>query len=190
MAEHNTQALEKKEFETIIVDCPECYRAFKDFYPAMGYTIRANVVHSSEYILDLASNGKIEPKNKIAKTLTYHDPCELARHSTPIVRTEYTTSDMYESPREVLNKIPGITLKEMRWTRDKTYCCGGGIGVRELYPEFSLDIGKKVPSEALKVGAETLAVACPACKRQFSRVGEGEGNLEIYSIAELVAQSL
>ncbi len=190
LAEHNMQAFEKKGFETLVIDCPECYRAFKEFYPALGYPFKTNLVHSSVYIRDLINHGTIEPKKKINKTLTYHDPCELARHSTPSVRTKYDTSDIYEPPREVLNKIPGITLKEMRWTQYKTYCCGGGVGVRELYPEVSFEIGKKVPSEALKEGAEALAVACPTCKRQFLRVVEEEGGLEVYSIAELVAQSI
>lgn len=190
LAEHNAHAFKKKGFETLVVDCPECYRAFKEFYPAMGHPLGVSIVHSSEYIRDLINDGKIEPRKKITKILTYHDPCELARHSTPSVRTQYETSDIYEPPREVLSKIPGTTLKEMRWVKEKTFCCGGPVGVRELYPDVSVEIGKKVPSEALKVGAEILAVACPACKRQFTRVTKEHGNLEVLSIAELVEQSL
>ena len=190
LAGHNVQALNKKGFETLVVDCPECYRAFKEFYPAMGYPLGVNIVHSSEYLRDLINDKKIKPGKKIAKTLTFHDPCELARHSTPSVRTRYETSDLFDPPREVLKSIPGVTLQEMRWVKEKTFCCGGPVGVRELYPEVSFDIGKKVPLEAAKVGAETLAVACPACKRQFTRVTEGQGNLEVLSIAELVAHSI
>jgi Fe-S oxidoreductase len=190
LAEHNRQALAEKGFETLVVDCPECYRAFREFYPAMGYPLEAHVVHSSEYLLDLIKEGKIEPVKKVAKTLTYHDPCELARHCTPDVRTRYETSDMFDPPREVLQSIPGVTLKEMRWVKEKTFCCGGPVGLRELYPEISFDIGKKVPREAAKVGAETLAVACPACKRQFTRVTAEYGGIEVLSLAELVAESL
>jgi len=40
LAEHNAQALEKRGFETLIVDCPECYRAFKEFYPVWGQLSR------------------------------------------------------------------------------------------------------------------------------------------------------
>jgi len=177
LAEHNVQAIKKKGIETLVVDCPECYRAFKEFYPVMGYSLGVNIIHSSEYILDLINDGKVVLRKKIAKNLTYHDPCELTRHSTPSVRTQYETSDMYGPPREVLKKIPGITIKEMRWVKEKTFCCGGSVGVHELYTEVSFKIGKKVPAEALKVGAEILAVACP-------------GDLEVYSIAELVAQSI
>ncbi len=190
LAKHNAQALDKKGFDILIVDCPECYRAFTEFYPAWGYPLKTKISHSTEYIIDLINNGLLQLKRKIPKNLTYHDPCELARHSTPTVRTNYKTSDIHDPPRELLRKIPGINLKEMRWNRYKTYCCGGGIGVRENYPEVSFEIGQRVPNEALKVGADTLAVACPACKRQFSRILGKGGDLEIYSIAELVAQSL
>jgi len=62
--------------------------------------------------------------------------------------------------------------------------------MRENYPEVSFEIGKKVPHEALEVGADILAVACPLCKRQFSWVMGEEGSLEVYSIAELVVQSI
>lgn len=190
LAKHNADAIQEKGLELLVVDCPECYRALKEFYPAFGYPLKANIVHSTEYMIELIKEGRLQLKKEIHKTLTYHDPCELARHSTPDVRTKYETSDMYDPPREVLNTIPGISLKEMRWNKFKTYCCGGGLGVREIYPDVSFKIGKKVPEEALKTGVDVLAVACPSCKRQFSRVSEGEGNLEIYSIAELVAQSI
>jgi Fe-S oxidoreductase len=149
-----------------------------------------NIVHSSEYLWHLINKGKIKPAKKVTKTLTYHDPCELARHCTPDVRTRYETSDIFDPPREVLQSIPGVTLREMRWVKEKTFCCGGPVGLRELYPDVSVEIGKKVPGEALKVGAEALAVACPACKRQFTRVTEENGYLEVLSLAELVAKSL
>lgn len=190
LAKHNVQALEEKGFELLIVDCPDCYRAFKEFYPAWGYPLKAKVLHSTEYIRDLINKGRIQLKKEISKTVTYHDPCELARHSTPTVRTNYKTSDITDAPREILSKIPGINFKEMRWNKDKTYCSGGDIGVREMYPEVSFKMGEKVLSEALKTGANILAVASPLCKRQFSWVAERKEAIEIYSIIELIAKSI
>ncbi len=190
LAEHNVQAIERKGFETLIVDCPECYRAFREFYPAWGQPLKARVVHSVEYVQELLAQGKLQLKGALPKTVTYHDPCELAIHSTPIPRRDYETSDICEAPRDVLRQIPGISLKEMRWTRTKTYCCGGGVGMRESYPEVSRDIGKKVLHEASETGAEVLAVGCPKCKRQFSWAMGEDASLEVSSIVELVAQCI
>jgi heterodisulfide reductase subunit D len=191
LAAHNVQAMEKLGIRKLVVDCPECYRAFTEFYPAMGHPFHGEVVHSSGFILGLIEQGKLTLKREVKKLLTYHDPCELARHCTADVRTRSKTSDLFDPPRELLRRVPGVTLKEMRFTREKTFCCGGTLGVREMYPEVSFEIGKKVPREAAKTGAGTLAVACPACKRQFADVTAGEkGGIEVTSIVELVAQSL
>jgi heterodisulfide reductase subunit D len=190
LAEHNLQAMKKRGLRTLVVDCPECYRAFKEFYPAMGRPFGGKIMHSSQFIRDLIAQEKIVPRKTVDRVLAYHDPCELARHSTPDVRTRYDTSDLFDPPREILRSIPGVTLKEMRWEKEKTFCCGGPVGVREMYPRVSDEIARKVPREAEKVGAGTLAVACPACKRQFVCAVQGQGSLEVISIAELVAGSL
>ncbi len=190
LAEHNVQAMARRGIQTLVVDCPECYRAFTEFYPAMGYPVKGEILHSSQYIRQLIEQKKLSLKKEVKKVLTYHDPCELARHCTAGVRTRSRTSDIFDHPRELLSRIPGITLKEMRWIKEKTFCCGGTLGVREMYPDVSFKIGKKVPREAAKAGVSTLAVACPSCKRQFTWVTGEQGALEVVSIVELVAQSI
>ena len=40
--------------------------------------------------------------------VTYHDPCHIGRHM-----------GIYKQPRELLNKIPGIELVEMRRNKHK-----------------------------------------------------------------------
>jgi heterodisulfide reductase subunit D len=188
LADHNLSALDKKGIETLVVDCPECYRSFNDFYPEMGKKYKGNVIHSSEFFADLIKKDKIKFSKNINKTVTYHDPCELARHTTPSVRTEKNTSDIFDPPREILEAIPGIKLEEMRWTKEKTFCCGGSVSLKELYPDVSKLIGKKVPSEAEKI-ANTLVVACPECKKQFLATRSDE-NLEIVSLLELASKAI
>lgn len=189
LASHNIKAMKDLGIETLIVDCPECYRSFKEFYPTMDQSFNVQIIHSSEFILDLIKKNKIKFNNKIEKIVTYHDPCELARHTTPTVRTECNTSDLFDPPRDILNAIPGIELKEMRWVKEKTFCCGGTVGVKEIYPEIAELIGKKVPREAIKV-ADTLVVACPEGKRQFLSVLKDTNLPEIVSVVELVAKAL
>ncbi len=190
LAEHNMREIKDRGFDTLLVDCPECYRAFKEFYPDWGYSLDVDIVHTSEYIWNLIDEGEISLNGEVSKTITYHDPCELARHTTPSVRTDYDTSDIHQEPRKILKSVPGIKLKEMRWNRLKTFCCGGGEGVREVYPETSEKIGSRVIGEAQKTGAEILVAACPSCKRQFSEIQSEDKEIEILSVPEIVADSL
>ena len=189
LAKHNIKEIESRGIETLVLDCPECYRSFKDFYPAMGYPFKGKIIHSSDFIIDLIKQNKIKFKKTINSEVTYHDPCELARHTTPNVRNKYHASNIIDAPRNILNAIPGIELKEMRWIKEKTLCCGGTVSLKEIYPEIAEVIGQKVLKEAIKV-ADILVVACPECKRQFSSVLKNTNLFEIISVVELAAKAL
>lgn len=190
LAENNKEKIEERGFDVLLVDCPECYRAFKEFYPEWDSSLDVEIVHTTQYILELIEEGKIEPKKEISKSITYHDPCELARHTTPTVRTNYDTSDIHDEPREILENIPGAELKEMKWNKLKTFCCGGELGIKEIYPKVSEKIGNRTLDEAKNTDSEVLAIACPECKRQFTDIQGNDEDFEIFSVAELVARSL
>jgi heterodisulfide reductase subunit D len=113
--------------------------------------------------------------------VTYHDPCHLGRHS-----------GVYEPPRRVLSKIPGITLVEMQNNRKNSNCCGGGGGFFTIKPEEAISIALRRTNEALQTGASSVVTACPLCEMNL-RYASGrldEGKLLVQDLIELVAMSI
>jgi Fe-S oxidoreductase len=115
-----------------------------------------------------------------ARKVTYHDPCYLGRHN-----------DIYDQPRDVLKKVPGLEFSEMSESRATSLCCGGGGGriwmetmKGERFSDFRI-------AQAMDAGAEVLATACPYCITHFeeSRLSlEDSESLVIKDITEIVAE--
>ena len=104
----------------------------------------------------MIKEGRLKITKEYKKKVTYHDPCYLGRHN-----------GIYDEPREVLKKIPGLELKEMADARENSLCCGmggGRIWKETAKNERFSDIRLK---QAIDVGAEVLATACPYCITQF-----------------------
>jgi Fe-S oxidoreductase len=180
LAENNISVFKDNKVRKIVVTSPHCYHSFKNEYPDLDG--KFEVVHFTEFLLELIKEGKIKPVKEVNKKVTYHDPCYLGRHN-----------EIYDAPREVLKSIPGLELVEMTFSREDSLCCGGGGGriwmetkKGERFSDFRIE-------QALEVGAEVMAVACPYCMSNFddSLLTTGkEDSIAIKEVAELVAESL
>jgi len=180
LAENNIGVFEEKEVKRIITGSPHCFNAFmKDYKEFDG---NYEVWHYTQFIKELIEKGKITPKQKVEKRVTYHDPCYLGRHN-----------NIYDEPREVLKSIPGLELIEMERNRENSLCCGGGGG--GLWNEVPAEERFSVlrVEEAAETGAEIIAAACPYCISMFEdalkTVGKEE-EMKVMDISELVLESL
>ena len=137
-------------------------------------------MYISQYLLELINEGRLEPTKEYGKTVTYHDPCYLGRHN-----------DIYDEPRDVLKKIPGLELIEMTDSRKNSLCCGGGGGriwmdtpKEDRFSDIRL-------VQAIDVGANELVTSCPYCITNFeeSRLNlEYDDILEIKDITEILQE--
>lgn len=176
LAKDNIKAFIDNGVRRILVSSPHCYHTFKNEYPE--FMVNFEVVHISQYLLELVRGGRLELKGEYLKKVTYHDPCYLGRHN-----------EIYDEPRELLKKVNGLDLVEMEGFRKSSLCCGGGGGriwMDTPREERFSDIRLKQASE---VGARVLATSCPYCITNFeeSRLNlEYEDIIEVKDITEIV----
>lgn len=178
LAQSNIKAYQKRGVKKILVSSPHCYHSFKNEYPELGGEFE--VIHITQFLADLMANGRIKPITSYPKKVVYHDPCYLGRHNK-----------IYDEPREVLKKIPGLELKEFPDSREDSLCCGGGGGRIWMETKKEERFSNIRVDQALDMGAEVLALSCPYCMLNFDdsllTMGK-EGAIEIRDISEIVKE--
>ncbi|HXW94704.1 MAG TPA: heterodisulfide reductase-related iron-sulfur binding cluster [Nitrososphaerales archaeon] len=174
----NVETLKGHNVKKILVHCAHCFNTFKNEYPEFGGEFE--IVHHSQLLSKLALDGRL-PKVAMAGSVTFHDPCNLGR-----------INGVIEEPRTALRSLQGLDLREMRRTREASFCCGGG-GANVWYEvQEKKKIGIIRVEEARATGAETLAVACPFCITMFEDATKalGDETMKVLDIAEIMAKSL
>ena len=154
LARENIKAFIENGVKKIVASSPHCYHTFKNEYPE--FKVNFEVAHVSQYISQLMKEGRLKPTKEYAKKVTYHDPCYLGRHN-----------GIYDEPREVLKKIPGLELIEMAESRENSLCCGMGGGRIWMETAKEERFSSLRLEQAIGVGAEVLVTSCPYCITQF-----------------------
>ncbi len=180
LAKQNIKTFIDNGVKKIIVSSPHCYHTFKNEYPE--FMVNFEVIHMSQYVLELINEGRLELTGDYKERVTFHDPCYLGRHN-----------NVYDEPRDLLKKVNGLELIEMENSRKDSLCCGGGGGriwMDTPQKERFSDIRLKQAKEA---GAKVLATSCPYCITNFeeSRLNlEYEDVLEVRDIVEIISDML
>ncbi|AGL00051.1 (Fe-S)-binding protein [Desulfoscipio gibsoniae] len=154
LARENIKTFIDNGVKKILVSSPHCYHTFKNEYPE--FNVHFEIVHISQYIFELINEGRIQISKEYAKKITYHDPCYLGRHN-----------GIYDEPRGVLQKIPGLELIEMPEAREDSLCCGMGGGRIWMETPMSERFANLRLEQAIRGGAEELVTACPYCITNF-----------------------
>ncbi len=142
------------------------------------------VVHYTELIWELIRTEKLKLKKELDYTLTYHDPCYLARYN-----------GIEEEPRNILEAL-GVKLIEMERHAGTTYCCGAGGG--RIWMEDSPGIKERPADNRIHeaVSHDTVEAFIVACPKDYVMFGDAvkttnnEGRIVVRDIAELVYEAL
>jgi len=178
LAGSNVKLFNENSVKTIVTNSPHCYFTFKNEYGELGG--RYEVVHSTQYLARLLSEGRLKLKPGEDLKVAYHDPCYLGRHS-----------GVYEEPRSVLRAIPGVELVELPESRNTALCCGGGGGRIWLETPKAERFSDVRLAQASKVGADVLCSACPYCFLNLdASAADADGKVRVKDISELVAGAL
>lgn len=119
-AKQNFEYFKNHNIKRIITNCPECYLTFKQEYQTIipDFNNEIEVLHYTTVLANLIREGKIIFSKEVPIKATYHDPCELGRHS-----------GIYEDPRFIIESIPGIKFTELKRQLEYAQCCGGPIRI-------------------------------------------------------------
>jgi len=178
--QHNMDGVKELGAKSVVMTCPGCYRMWRDeYYNITGQKPPFDVAHSTEFIVRLIEQGRIG-FDELNDSITYHDPCDLGRNS-----------GIYNEPRHIINKIPGLSFAELEDNGEYCNCCGSGGDLLASNEDLSLDIARRKVSEVLDTGVQTLVTACPACVRAITMAKTAEkAPFNILDITQLVWKAM
>jgi len=164
----------------ILTTCPHCFNTLLNEYPDFGG--KYEVIHHTDFLLGLLAEKRLVPARPVKGQVTYHDSCYLGRYN-----------GVYESPRQILQRIPGVELVEPAyWKKDKGLCCGAG-GAQMWMEEQNKDrVNVKRTLQLLDTGASTIASACPFCMTMLGdglKAKEKEQEVRQLDVVELLLES-
>ncbi|MFN8640785.1 MAG: (Fe-S)-binding protein [Candidatus Binatia bacterium] len=181
MAQMAVEVLNGYQVRKIITNCPHCFNTFKNDYPQFGGNFE--VIHATELVDRLIADGRLELNGAgQPRAITYHDSCYLGRYN-----------GVFDAPRNILGKLPGVQVKEMERSRRFGMCCGAGGGRMWMEEEPTQRVNLRRVEQALETSPDAVAVACPFC---MTMVDDGlkskglEEKVPALDVMELVASSL
>ena len=177
----NIEVLNAYEVKKIVTTCPHCFNTLKNEYPELGGNYE--VMHHTEFLQSLLEEGRIQIEGGkfTGKRITFHDPCYLGR-----------ANDVYEAPRDLINKLEG-ELIEMKRCKSNGLCCGaGGAQMFKDAEKGDKEIFVERTEEALETAPDLIATGCPFCNTMMTdgiKNKEKEKSVKVMDIAELIAQA-
>lgn len=157
LMEENKVSLRKKIYPRVLTNDPACYRTFKEKYGS-------KVEHLSTFLLRMLPLEK-----KFSEDVTYHDSCDLGRHSK-----------IYDEPRSILKKL-GFAVVEFRENREYAQCCGACGFFNHNYPR----IGDKMAQLLFKqLKTKKLVTASPHCYAHLKK--NAPQGVEVFELSEVL----
>lgn len=158
LAKKNVEAVQRAESKTVIFSCPEGYITFKRDYPRVVGDLPFEVVYISEFLANEIQHLKeiLSKAGMDSERVTYHDPCRLSRFDS-----------ILDSPRMLLDAIPGVERFEMERSRENTLCCGTSAWIECSSCSKAIQFDRlEEASDVLSLngdGGGTLITSCPKC---------------------------
>jgi Fe-S oxidoreductase len=176
----NVENIKRLGIREVVTACSGCFQTLTNDYPRVLGELPFKVLHISQYVERLLTQGRLELKNEVPVRVTYHDPCHLGRHV-----------GVFDEPRKILSKIPGVEFEEMRRIKMRSQCCGAGGGFKIAFNEKATKIGSKRVLEALNTEPDCIITCCPFCKTNLLHGADGlDSDIKTYDLMELLLKTL
>jgi Fe-S oxidoreductase len=167
----------------LLTGCPHCFRAFKELYSqwGIGLSSEVQVVHTSQYLDTLVSNGTLKLKDDPAfSSSCYHDPCQLGRKMHE-----------YDAPRRLIETVTGKAPLELFHNKEHAECCGAGSVMFLTEPKVAVKVTQKRLERVHETQAEVIITACQNCKTNFIKAkNPSDDHIQVMDVTELIASRL
>ena len=152
---------------------------FRNHYPNINESFEP--LHYTEYIANLIEADRLTLVGNHSSKISFHDPCLLGR-----------VNELTDPPRAILETVPDAHVIEMPHSGPDTLCCGGGGGRMWMETPPGERFSDLRVQEALDVGADIIATACPLCISclEDSIGSMGVTKLKVRDIAEITQMAL
>jgi glycolate oxidase iron-sulfur subunit len=158
-AQHNIAVFERYPVDVIITDCATCGSTLKEYgtflkddpaWAARAAAFSHRVRDVSEFLAEIPLE---KPKGRIARRVTYHDPCHLRR-----------AQGVWEQPRSLLARIDGLEFVELP---EAEWCCGSAGSQLITHYGTSLKVMDRKLDNLASTEAQIIASGCPGCQMQL-----------------------
>jgi Fe-S oxidoreductase len=176
----NVSRLNQYGVRKIVTACPHCFNTFRNEYPQFGG--RFEVYHHSEYLAELVRAGKLRSVFRSDRSIAFHDPCYLGRQN-----------GVYDAPRTLVNISSRRESVELRRSREKSFCCGGGGGMSFVEEAPDQRVNQERAKEILESGVDTVAVGCPFCMTMMEdgiNARKGTRDVRVMDVSELLWEAI
>jgi Fe-S oxidoreductase len=156
LAKYNVELFRNAGVKKIIVIDAEDYRTWKIDYPKVIEDFDFEVLHYTEFFLqnNIIESVRFPQENPV--TVTYQDSCRIGRLGPKL----------YDAPRDIIKRIPGVKLIEMEHIKEDAGCCG--VSTFSGCNEFTRQLRKNRIREAAQTSAHVLLVPCIKCLSHFN----------------------
>ncbi len=168
-----------RPFDAIVVNAAGCGVAMKEYGdllkndPAWREQAGAFARKVRDVTEFLAAQRIKQPPHAINQRVTYQDPCHLAHGQG--VRVQ---------PRQLLTKIPGLQLIEMR---DSEHCCGSAGIYNITHPDISMQVLDAKMDNVRGTEPEIIVTANAGCLLQLQLGVQRAGlKAEVLHVVELL----
>jgi glycolate oxidase iron-sulfur subunit len=163
------------DLDAIVVNAAGCGSALKEYSHWLGSDATAFATKVRDVSEALAASEL--RFREIRQTATYHDACHLVHGQR--IRSE---------PRELLKRIPGLTLVELS---ESELCCGSAGVYNLLEPAIADELGRRKAERIAETRARIAVAANPGCLMQIARHCRARGiDIEVLHPVSLLARAL
>jgi glycolate oxidase iron-sulfur subunit len=163
------------DLDWLATDAAGCGSSIREYAHWLPGTAAARLGARTRDVTELLTGAGL-PLKPQQLTVTYHDACHLAHGQ-----------GVRSAPRELLKRIPGLTLVDLR---DSDLCCGSAGVYNILEPEMADRLLDMKIARIRETGARVVVAGNPGCLMQIAKGARARGlDLEVVHPVTLLARA-